>query len=88
MAMQFMSLKKINSAHSDLFLNMSNNLKIYVAGHRGVVGSAIDCSWQNGSPRKLMNSKLPNKLGWFPGDDFSEGLSLAYENFLKKNCYG
>lgn len=32
--------KKINPIYSDL-LDMNNNLKIYVAGHRGMVGSAI-----------------------------------------------
>ncbi len=38
--MLFTWVKKINPIYSDL-LDMNNNLKIYVAGHRGMVGSAI-----------------------------------------------
>ena len=74
---------------------MNLNAKIYVAGHRGLVGSALkrqngdiifDSTKPDGTMRKLMDSSRLNQLGWQSTTALDDGLKVAYEDF-KKN-YG
>ncbi len=51
-----------------------------VAGFTGRI--VFDTSRQDGAPRKLLDSRLINALGWKPTVDLREGLALAYEDYL------
>lgn len=48
-------------------------------GYSGRIG--FDSSKPDGPPRKLMDSKKINKLGWKPLIDLEQGLKLAYHFF-------
>jgi GDP-L-fucose synthase len=51
----------------------------------GYVGKiSFDTSKPDGSPRKWMDSKKLNTLGWQAKVDLKTGLSLAYEEMLKR----
>jgi len=56
---------------------MNNTNKIYIAGHKGLVGSAILRLLQ-----KLDNNKLFN-MGWRPKVKLENGLKEAYEWYVK-----
>jgi GDP-L-fucose synthase len=50
----------------------------------GFDGEVIwDTTKPDGTPRKLMDSSKINALGWWPSYDLKEGLSKAYDWFLK-----
>jgi GDP-L-fucose synthase len=53
-----------------------------VVGYSGAVN--FDPSKPDGTPRKLMDSKRINSLGWRANVSLYEGVSLAYKNFLGK----
>jgi GDP-L-fucose synthase len=42
----------------------------------------FDVTKPDGAPRKFMDSKLLNKLGWSPKVDLATGLKKAYTDFL------
>lgn len=50
-------------------------------GYKG--GVTYDESKPDGSPRKLMNSSKLSKMGWKPTYTLSQGLEIAYKDFLK-----
>ena len=50
-------------------------------GYQGEI--AFDPAKPDGTPRKLMDSSRLNDLGWQAKVGLSEGLSMAYEDFLK-----
>lgn len=50
-------------------------------GYKG--GVTYDESKPDGSPRKLMNSSKLSKMGWRPTYTLSQGLEIAYKDFLK-----
>lgn len=53
-----------------------------IASVVGFEGSIIwDSSKPDGTPRKLMNSKAINSLGWRPKIELSKGLESTYESF-------
>jgi GDP-L-fucose synthase len=55
-----------------------------VAGAIGFKGKIVqDRTKPDGAPRKLMESSLLRSLGWMPRYALSEGLSLAYQDFIK-----
>ena len=55
-----------------------------VAGAVGFKGKIVqDRTKPDGAPRKLMDSSLLRSLGWLPKYSLSEGLMLAYQNFIK-----
>tara|TARA_B110000211_G_C14066347_1_gene547829 strand:+ start:487 stop:1446 length:960 start_codon:yes stop_codon:yes gene_type:complete len=55
-----------------------------VAGAVGFKGKIVqDRTKPDGAPRKLMDSSLLRSLGWLPKYSLSEGLTLAYQNFIK-----
>ena len=51
-------------------------------GYQGAID--FDTSKPDGPPRKLMDTSRLNSLGWNPHIDLARGLSLAYQDFLKK----
>jgi GDP-L-fucose synthase len=54
---------------------------------RAAVGASVDISYDSskpdGTPRKLLDIGLIRSLGWKPRIKLSEGLRLAYADFLK-----
>jgi GDP-L-fucose synthase len=57
-----------------------------VAEAVGYSGTLVtDSSMPDGAPRKLMDSSRLNRLGWQPRVDLSEGLRLAYTDFLRNH---
>jgi GDP-L-fucose synthase len=54
-----------------------------VVGYEG--GITFDPTKPDGSPRKLMDSRRVNGLGWKPKVDLKDGLVRAYESFLENN---
>ena len=95
---------------------------IYIAGHRGLVGSALvpdlfvnvgtgseisirdlatlvaevegyegeihwDTTKPNGTPRKLMDGSLMQKLGWEPKIGLREGIGATYEWFVEHGSH-
>ena len=53
-----------------------------VTNYKGTI--AFDNKKPDGTPRKLMDSRHLNNLGWRPTIGLEEGLVLAYKDFLKK----
>lgn len=39
----------------------------------------------NGTPRKVLDVSKINNLGWYPKVSFSEGIELAYKNYLSRS---
>ena len=54
-----------------------------VVGYEGKI--EFDSTKPDGSPRKLMDSTRLNKLGWKAKVNLEEGLTSAYQDFLKNN---
>tara|TARA_B100001057_G_scaffold421575_1_gene442622 strand:- start:7513 stop:8511 length:999 start_codon:yes stop_codon:yes gene_type:complete len=52
-----------------------------VVGYKGKI--IFNPSMPDGMHRKLLNSKLINKLGWKPKLNLNKGLKKTYEDFLK-----
>ncbi len=53
-----------------------------VVGYKGEI--IFDTKRPDGAPRKLMNIDLIQKLGWKPKTILKNGLSLSYDDYLKK----
>jgi GDP-L-fucose synthase len=51
-----------------------------VVGYQGMI--SFDTSKPDGTPRKWMDSRRLNQLGWKPLIDLNAGLSEAYADFL------
>ncbi len=51
-----------------------------VTGYQGQI--TFDPTKPDGSPRKLMDSKRLNRLGWSPKVGLGQGLAIAYREFL------
>ncbi len=54
-----------------------------VVGYQGVV--EFDSSKPDGTPRKLLDSRLLNSLGWKASVGLRDGLVLAYEDFVTRH---
>jgi GDP-L-fucose synthase len=73
-------------------INVGYGSDITIAELAQSVGQAIgfagsidfDPSKPDGTPRKLMDSSRLNAMGWRANMDLTRGLSLAYQDFLKK----
>ena len=44
----------------------------------------LDLSKPDGTPRKIIDSSIAKKYGWKPKINFSKGLDLTYQDYLKK----
>ena len=53
-------------------------------GYPGTI--ALDPTKPDGSPKKLMNSKRLNTLGWKAAVSLDDGLALAYAHFVKDHA--
>ena len=53
-------------------------------GYPGTI--ALDSTKPDGSPKKLMNSKRLNTLGWKAAVSLDDGLALAYAQFVKDHA--
>lgn len=45
----------------------------------------FDKSKPNGTPRKILESRIIRKAGWKPKYNLQQGIKLSYEDFIKKN---
>ena len=67
---------------------MENSAKIYVAGHRGLVGSAIVRRLEaDGIPRKLLDCSLLAALGWEAKISLRDGIEATYRWFLEEGDF-
>lgn len=74
-------------------LNVGFGTDITIAELAIAIGNAVgyygkisfDTSKPDGAPRKWMDSRNLNALGWFPKVELASGLSLTYLNFLTKS---
>jgi GDP-L-fucose synthase len=57
-----------------------------VVGYRGKI--AFDVSKPDGTPRKLMDVRRLNSLGWSPKVSLRNGLLLTYEDFCRNEGVG
>jgi GDP-L-fucose synthase len=55
-----------------------------VVGYQGEID--FDTSKPDGAPRKLMDSRRLNALGWQATVNLQDGLTFAYQDFLKKQA--
>lgn len=55
-----------------------------VVGYQGEID--FDTSKPDGAPRKLMDSSCLNSLGWQATVNLQDGLTLAYQDFLKNHA--
>jgi GDP-L-fucose synthase len=46
----------------------------------------FDADKPDGSPRKLMDSSRLNRLGWHPTTNLTDGLALAYQDFISNHA--
>lgn len=70
---------------SDITIEELARTVMQVTGFQGKI--IFDASKPDGSPKKLMNSKKLNILGWQPRIDLVSGLKLAYEDFKVRTKY-
>ncbi len=56
-----------------------------VIGFQGNI--SFDTDKPDGTPRKLLDCSLLNRLGWQAGVTLEDGLRLAYHDFLEHNAY-
>lgn len=54
-----------------------------VVGFEGEI--VFDTTKPDGTMRKLMDSHLINKLGWYPNTSLTEGLQLSYKDFASNH---
>ena len=65
----------------DLTISELANIIKVVVGYKGLI--KFDRSKPDGSPRKFIDSKRLNNLGWKPKVSLKHGLNNAYKDFLK-----
>ena len=77
--MQFLNIGSgIDISIKDLAYTIKNILK-----YDGKI--EFDTSKPDGTPRKLMDVSKINSLGWKPKIELEQGISLAYQDYLKKS---
>jgi GDP-L-fucose synthase len=80
---------KTSSMLSHINVGYGEDVSILELAHlvKNVVGFegniTFDINKPNGTPRKLMNSQRINRMGWRAEVSLSNGLHLAYQDFLK-----
>ncbi len=78
-------LSHINVGYGeDVTIKELADLVRQAVGYSG--GISFDATRPDGTMRKLMDSSRLRALGWRPRTSLLEGLSLAYEDFLKNNA--
>ena len=85
--------EKVKSQLSHINIGYGNDCTIsdlarMIADIVGFKGHIIqDTTKPDGAPRKLMDNSLIRSLGWMPEFTLSQGLTLAYKNFLELKSY-
>ena len=70
----------------DLSIKELAKLIASIVGYSGKI--VFDKTMPDGTPRKLLDSKLINSLGWNAAIDLEKGIKLSYNDFLKNiNIY-
>ena len=59
-----------------LFLTKKIGVKLY---------PKFDKTKPNGTPRKMLDTSIAKKYGWFPTIDLDMGFQLTFEDFLNKH---
>ncbi len=67
---------------SDITIRALAETVARVVGYTGAI--RVDPSQPDGSPRKLMDSRRLNALGWKPTIGLEQGLASAYNDFLNR----
>jgi GDP-L-fucose synthase len=86
--------KSIYDAHTspmESHINVGFGSDVTIAELAKAVGNAVgyqgniafDVSKPDGTPRKWMDSSKLNRLGWKPSVDLSNGLKVAYQDFVQ-----
>jgi GDP-L-fucose synthase len=65
---------------SDISIAEVAKIISHVVGFTGTI--TLDASKPDGAPRKLLDSKCINSLGWRPSVNLEMGLKIAYQDFL------
>jgi GDP-L-fucose synthase len=73
-------------------INIGFKSDITIAELASAIAKAVDYKGKivfesnkpDGAPRKLMDSSLINKLGWFPKVDLETGLKAAYISYVRQ----
>ena len=81
-------MKKYNQNHH---INVGSGNEISILNLAKTIGQVIgfkgkfifDKSKPDGTPRKLINSKKINSLGWKSKTNLLDGIKLTYESYLK-----
>ena len=61
------------------------NLVYKISNLIGYKGNILfDNNMPDGTPKKLIDSKKINKMGWKPSYDLDEGLRLTYEDYVRR----
>jgi GDP-L-fucose synthase len=68
---------------SDVTIKALAQIISEVVGYQGSI--SFDATKPDGPARKLMDSTLLNKLGWQEKVKLEDGLTFAYQDFLKNN---
>ena len=55
----------------------------HVVGYRGKI--VWDRTKPDGTPKKCLDTKLINGLGWIPEMDLERGLEVTYRSYLREN---
>ena len=74
-------------------LNVGSNVEVDIASLAGLVAGTVgyvgeplfDVTKPDGAPRKLMDRSKMFALGWRPQISLQEGLTRAYEDFIKQS---
>lgn len=82
----------MNNYEDDVAINVGSNQEVSIAELARLVGEAVgfkgnivfDASRPDGTPRKLLDSSLINKLGWRATTSLKDGLAVAYRDFQAK----
>ena len=75
-------------------INVGSGDEVSIGELAGLVGKVVgfegriefDPTKPDGTPRKLLDSSLLNRLGWKPAINLEDGLRSAYRWFVENHC--
>ncbi len=87
-AIEFLLNKKINynliniGSGEEVTIKKLSNIISNVVGYKGKI--VFNSKYPDGTPRKVVDSKIMRKIGWKHKVDLKTGLKIVYETFRKK----
>ena len=79
--------KNINHSYINIGSGYESTIKQYAKKISAIIGYQgklkFDKSLPNGTPRKILDSSLANKYGWFSKKDIDLSLKETYSDYLK-----